>query len=45
MNKRREISLLGTIAFCAVVLLLRQLLKIEEDKNSKNSIERDISGL
>jgi len=45
MNKRREISLLGTIAICAVVILLRQLLKIEEDRDPKNTGETDIPGI
>jgi len=45
MNKKREISLLGTIAVCAVVILLRQLLKINEDRDLKNTEMADIAGL
>jgi hypothetical protein len=45
MNKRREISLLGTIAICAVVILLRQLLKINEDRDLKKAETPDIPGL
>jgi hypothetical protein len=46
MNKRREISLLGTIAVCAVVILIRHLLKVsEEEQELQNSGKIDIPGL
>jgi hypothetical protein len=46
MNKRREISLLGTIAVCAVVILLRHLLKVSEEEQAlQNSGKIDIPGL
>jgi len=46
MNRRREISLLGTIAFCAAVILVRQLLKPDkEEQEIEESGKVDIPGL
>ena len=35
MRKRREISIWGALVICAVVIIARKLLKIEEDADQK----------